>query len=463
MASRNSMDLTQGSVFKKLIVFVIPILFANMLQQLYHTADVIVVGNFARDSQNALASVGASGTVTTLLLNLFFGLSVGANVICANFYGAGKKEDLTRAMETSISVAAISGVAIGVIGYVFAGPILTAMGVPQGVLPNAVVYMKIIFLGQPGSLVYNFGAGILRAHGDTKRPMIILFISGMVNVVLNLIFVAIFHLDSAGVALATTVSNYVSALLILWILGNPQGEQRLNLRRLRISAALLKRIAVIGIPGGLNGVVFSVSNIIIARAVFGLGETVVAADSAGSSVTNLVYIVLSSFYSASISFAGQNYGAKRLDRIHQYLWRCVLLCASLLFFVSTVVNLFPDFFMGLFTDDRAVIEAGRERLLVVSYSYVFYTVSEIVIGCLRGMGKSVLPTALNAFFICVPRIIWVAVVVPIRPSLGLIYSCYAVSYVLSGTAQIIAFYHYMGKEKKQLAASLEGQQVSPVS
>ncbi|MBR3837871.1 MAG: MATE family efflux transporter [Clostridia bacterium] len=463
MAARNSMDLTQGSVFKKLIVFVIPILLTNLLQQLYHTADVVVVGNFARDSQNALASVGSSGTVTTLLLNLFWGLSVGTNVICANFYGAGKKEELTRAMETSIAVAAVSGVVIGVVGFFLAEPILTAMGVPQGVLPNAVIYMKIIFLGQPGSLVYNFGASILRAHGDTKRPMTILFISGMVNVVLNLVFVAVFHLDSAGVALATTISNYVSAALILWILGNPHGEQHLDLRHLRVSAPLLKRIAVIGIPGGLNGIVFSVSNIIIARAIFTLGETVVAADSAGTSVTNLVYIVLTSFYSASISFSGQNYGAGQLGRIHQFLWRCVLLCGSLLFFVSTVVNLFPDFFMGLFTDNQAVIEAGRERLFVVSYSYVLYTVSETVIGCLRGMGKSVMPTALNAFFVCVPRIIWVAFVVPIRPGLGMIYSCYAVSYVLSGIAQISAFYYYMAKEKKQRAASSAGRYCAPVS
>lgn len=450
------MDLTEGSVFKKFIIFSIPVLLTNLLQQLYHSADVIVVGNFARDSQNALAAVGASGSVTSLLLNLFLGLSLGANVVCANFYGSRDGEKLRRAMETSLLLAAASGVFVGAVGFVFAEPILTAVGVPESVLPNAVIYMKIVFLGQPGSLVYNFGAGILRSHGDTKRPMYILFASGLVNVILNVIFVAVFHLDSAGVALATSVSHYCSAAAVLYLLCSSKGEQSLSLRRLRMDWSLLGSISRIGIPGGINGMIFSISNVIISRAVFRMGEAVVAGDSAATSLTNLVFTVLSAFYTASVSFSGQNYGAKKFKRIDRLLWQSILLSMGCLIVISVVMNSFSDFFVGLFTTEQAVVEIGATRLLVVSYSYVVYCVSEMCIGCLRGMGKSVLPTALNAVMICVPRIIWVLFVVPHFTHLGLgfIYLCYAISYVFSGVAQFACYLYYMGKEKKKYAKML---------
>ena len=453
MASRHSRDLTRGSVFKNLVLFAVPILLSNMLQQLYHAADVVVVGNFSADTTVSLAAVGSSGSVTTLLLNMFFGLSLGSNVVCANLYGAKKHEDLQKAMGTALIVAAIGGIFIGAVGFFLAGPILAAMGVPESVLPHAVVYMKIIFLGQPGSLIYNFGAGILRSYGDTKRPMMILSVSGVVNFVLNFVLVAFFHLDSAGVAIATIIAHYVSAAAVLFLISRPAGEQRLDLLHLHFDVSLFKKICRIGIPGGLNGMVFSISNVIIANAVFSLGDVVVAGDSAASSVTNLVYQVLAAFYSACVSFAGQNYDAKRFDRIDRLFWQSILLCGGCLLVFSVVINLFPNFFMRLFTNDPAVMEAGKSRLMVVGYSYILYTVSEMAIGCLRGMGKSVFPTALNAVMICVPRLLWIAFVFPLYPTLEMVYLCYAVSYVLSGAAQSFCYFYCMHREKRALKAA----------
>ncbi len=454
MASRHSMDLTHGSVFKKLIVFAIPILLTNLLQAFYHAADVIVVGNFALDSKTALAAVGSSGAVTALLLNLFLGLSMGANVVCANFYGAHDREGLQKSMQTSMILATFCGLFVGAIGFFFAGPILTAMGVPESVLPDAITYMRIIFLGQPGSLVYNFGAGILRSHGDTKRPMYILMFSGFINVVLNLVFVAVFHLDSAGVALATTISHYISATIVLYLLSSPHGEQRLDLFHLHFYCDMASKIAKIGIPGGLNGIVFNISNVIIARAVFQLGDVVVAGNSAAGSLTDLVFQVLASLYAACVSFSGQNYGAKKFKRIDRLLWQSILLSMVLLLLISTVLNLFSHFFLRLYTPDEAVIEVGAVRLLIVSFSYVLYSVSEMAIGCLRGMGKSVVPTVLNAVMICVPRILWVWFVFPQFPTFGVLYLCYGVSYIFSGVAQMICYLYYSKKDKAAYAASL---------
>ena len=347
MEKRYSKDLTKGSVLKQLLIFTLPILLANILQQFYHSADVIVVGNFARDSKIALAAVGSTGTVTNLLINMFIGLSLGVNVVCANFYGAQDMKNYGKAVETGLIVAALSGVFISVCGFFLARPILAAMDLPETVLDHAVTYMKIIFLGQPGSLIYNFGSGILRARGDTKRPMYILSVAGVINVVLNLFFVVVFHLDSAGVALATTVSHYVSAAFILAVLCHTENERRLNLLRLRFDRKIFSRIMKIGIPGGLNGMVFSISNLTIAKGIYSLGDTVIAANSAAGSIDGFTYQILVSFYTATISFAGQNYGAKNLKRIDRLLWQSVAVTTAIYLFVFAFIAVFPRCSRGM--------------------------------------------------------------------------------------------------------------------
>ena len=305
---KNKMDLTEGSVLKKLLLFAIPIILTNILQQLYHAADMVVVGNFAKDSTTALAAVGSTASITSLCLNLFIGLAVGANVVCARLFGAKKEEELRRAMHTSVLLAALCGVGIGILGVIFSRPLLVMTGSPADVIDHATLYMQIIFMGQPGSLVYNFGAGILRSHGDTKRPMYILMSSGLVNVILNLVLVIGFHLDSAGVAIATVVSYYLSAAAVLWILFSPHGEFRLSFSELRLSKEL-RDVTGVGIPSGLNSMVFSLSNVIIISALNSLGGVVLAGNSAAHNVDATLYQVLVAFYTACISFTGQNCGA----------------------------------------------------------------------------------------------------------------------------------------------------------
>ena len=444
---------------KQLLLFAMPILFSNLLQQLYQSADVIVVGNFAADPTVSLAAVGSTASITNLFLNLFLGLAVGANVVCANLCGSGNHESVRRAMHSSILIAAASGIVIGIVGY-FATPFLLdrVMHSPEDVIGQATDYMQIIFLGQPGSLVFNFGAGILRSHGDTKRPMYILSGTGLVNVILNLIFVACFGWDAAGVALATTVSVYLSAAVILYILFSPRGEYHLSRKELCISKAETIDIVKIGIPCGLNGIIFSLSNVVIVKALNELGSSVLAANSAASNVDTVTYQILAAFYSAAVSFAGQNYGAKNLKRIDRLLGWSIALSVGFILFTDVFLFAFPRFFLGLFTKDAAVAAIGSTRMFIMGSGYTVYCISEMAIGCSRGMGKSLVPTVLNAIFICGPRILWVLLAYPVlltgdpARDYVMLLLCYPISWALSAVAQVISYILYRKEEGRKLAA-----------
>jgi len=458
MAAKHSMDLTRGSVAKKLMVFALPILLANLLQQLYQCADVVVVGNFAQDPTVSLAAVGSTASITNLFLNLFLGLAVGANVVCANLFGSGNHDSLRRAMHSSIVLALASGVVIGIAGY-FATPFLLekVMDSPEDVIGQATDYMQIVFLGQPGSLVFNFGAGILRSRGDTKRPMYILSATGLLNVILNLVFVAGFGLDAAGVALATTISVYVSAGAVLFILFHPSGEYHLRFAELRLAGKETLNIVKIGVPCGLNGIIFSLSNVVIVKALNNLGANVLAGNSAASNVDSVTYQILNAFYSAAVSFAGQNYGAKNLKRIDRLLGWSIALSVGFVLLADVFLFAFPKFFLGLFTRDATVASIGISRMYVMGAGYVIYCVSEMAIGCCRGMGKSLVTTILNAFFICVPRVIWVWTLYPVLMNgdpahdyLSLLW-CYPVSWTLSALAQIVTYLVYRIREGKRFA------------
>lgn len=452
---KNKMDLTEGSVLKKLLLFAIPIILTNILQQLYHAADMVVVGNFAKDSTTALAAVGSTASITSLCLNLFIGLAVGANVVCARLFGAKKEEELRRAMHTSVLLAALCGVGIGILGVIFSRPLLVMTGSPADVIDHATLYMQIIFMGQPGSLVYNFGAGILRSHGDTKRPMYILMSSGIVNVILNLVLVIGFHLDSAGVAIATVVSYYLSAAAVLWILFSPHGEFRLSFSELRLSKEL-RDVTGVGIPSGLNSMVFSLSNVIIISALNSLGGVVLAGNSAAHNVDATLYQVLVAFYTACISFTGQNCGAKKYDRIDK-LWRTAVLLAVGFFAVTGgFLMIFAEDIMRMFSQDPEVILLGALRVRILCGTYAIYVFPEISIGCLRGMGKAVLTSVLNVVCICAPRILWVMFAFsalkngdPFHDFAVLLW-CYPISWALSGVAQILCYRYYrkqLGREE----------------
>lgn len=430
-----NLDLTTGSVTKKLLSFTMPILASNMLQHLYNAADKAVVGHFATNGDLALAATGATGTAITMLLNLFTGLSLGVNVVCANMRGANNKKDLRKAMHTSVLMAAILGVVAMILGFCVTGPFLKLMGCPENLLELATEYMTIYFVGVPFSLLYNFGAAILRAHGDTKRPMNILAFSGIANVALNLMFVICFDMDVDGVGWATVISQVISAAVVLWILFKPDGGYDLDMVELKPHKRELASIARVGIPCGLNGLVFSIANVIIVSSINSLGYVAVGGYSASGGVTGIVYQVLAAFYSACISFAGQCYGAGLHKRIDKLVLNSILISAAIMAVLSLVATIFPQTMLGLFTDNPEYIKSGTSQMLITCWGYILYGVSESFLGCLRGMRRSGMPTLLNAACICVPRLIWVFFFFPLCREIWFLYLCYPISYVFSATAQ----------------------------
>jgi putative MATE family efflux protein len=452
MAARHSTDLTQGPVLKGLLAFTLPLLLTNLLQQFYSAADVIVVGKFA--GSTALAAVGSTSSITSLLLNFFNGLAVGANVICANLYGARRKEDLSKSMHTAILLALVCGVAVGAAGFVFAKPLLRMMNCPENVLDQASLYMRLYFTGVPASMVYNFGAGIVRAHGDTKRPMYILTATGLVNVVLNLVFVVFFHWDVAGVALATVAAQVLSAVAILVLLFAPRGGYKMRLRQVRFQRRELGMMVRVGIPCGLNGMVFSISNVILQSNVNAFGDITIAGAAAAGSITAFVYLIIASFSTACVSFAGQNYGARQYKRVDKLLV-CSLVVSMLMVAVTAVAGTFCSVpLLSLYTDETAVAVAGTPMLIIMCWSYVVYAIPEITVGCLRGLGRSSGPTVVNALCICVPRILWVMFIFPLWPTTVMLYLCYPMSYIISAGAQVV-YYRRCRRELDEALADNE--------
>lgn len=457
MENKNSIDLTTGSVMKKLALFAFPLWFASLVQQLYHAADVAVVGNFAKDSTAALAAVGSTGYITNLLLNLFMGLSVGASVICAQRYGARDEKSLRRAMVTSILASLIGGIFISILGFAFARPLLLLMGSPESVIGQATLYMQITFLGKPANLIYNTCSAIMRAHGESKRPMYILTATGLVNVLLNLVFVIGFQLDAAGVALATVVAEYLSAFLALKILFHPHGEYRLELSEFKIHTKELVQIIKIGVPAGINGMMFSFSNVIVISTVNAMGAVTVAAVSASSSVAHIIYTIVSAFSSACVSFAGQNFGAKKFKRISRLLWSSIFLTEIIFIVVNTILTIFPEFFLGLYTKDPEVIRTAIPKMMVNNWGYLIFAVAEMANGCQRGFGKTLAPTLINVFAICITRLVWVLAIYPILPqNLVSLYLCYPVSWSVSTVAQLISYFLTKRKKEREYLESISG-------
>lgn len=449
MARQHSMDLTTGSVFKKLVLFTLPILATNMIQQLYNAADVIVVGQFARDPVTALAAVGSSGALTTLLLNVFLGLSVGANVTCAHLYGRGDRENLRTAMYTSLIVAVVGGIFIGIVGFIFARPLLLLMGSPESVIEDATLYMQIIFLGQPFNLIFNFGAGILRSHGDSKRPMYILTASGLVNVILNVFFVTVFHWDAAGVAAATSIANAVSAAAILVILFHPEGEFCLSLKEISFSGQALKEIARIGIPSGINGVLFSFSNVILMSSVNSFDKVIIAGNSAANSVDNILYQFIFAIYTAVISFSGQNYGKRDFARIHRGLFQAILMNVGIYVVLDIIIYWNPELIVGIFTDEPDVIAAGAQKIVITGAGYLLYVVSDHCNGALKGIGVAFVPTVINIVCICAVRLLWIWFIFPIKHDYQFLLFCYPISWTISSCAQLVCYFYYRKKKMKE--------------
>lgn len=444
MGSRHKMDFTTGSVTKKLIIFALPLVFTNFVQHLYSAADSAVVGRFV--GKIALAAVGSTTSATALLTNLLVGLAAGAGIINANLLGAGKKTELRRSMHTGMMVGAVSGVLLAVIGILLSRPLMILLNCPENVIDLSVTYIRIIFCGTPGSIIYNFGSGILRTHGDSKRPMVIILTSGAVNVVLNLIFVIFLKLSVVGVALATIVSNYLSAFFVLRILFNPNGDYRLKIRELKLHKEETWNILRVGIPCGLNAAMFNISSAVVTAGVNSFGDTVIAASSASTSITSLLTQMITGFFTAVLSFSGQCYGAGKYKRIDQVAWISMGICVSIMSVFATVITLFPQMFIGIFNTDPGVIKIGSQKMVLMSWSFVFYAIADMYMACLRGMKKTLMPTLFNVFSVCIVRILWVLIVCPLNPtSYMLMFWCYPVSYFCNFLV-IIPYYLYCRKK-----------------
>ncbi len=434
-----AMDMCEGPILKKMLLFALPLMASSLLQLLFNAADIIVVGRFAGD--NSLAAVGSTTSIINLLVNLFMGLSVGANVLVARFFGGKRENDLSATVHTAMTISIISGIVLTIIGISGARVILTLMQTPENVLGLAVVYLRTYFLGMTAMMIYNFGAAILRAVGDTKRPLYFLMIAGVVNVSFNLLFVIVFKWGVFGVGLATTISQVVSATFVVRCLLKEQSGIQLQLKKLRIHKDILMKILQIGLPAGFQGILFSLSNVFIQSSVNSFGATVVAGNSAAANIEGFIYVSTNAFHQAAVSFTSQNYGAKKYDRINRIMFvaqGCTIVMGTI-FGVGAV--LMGPVLLTLYTTSAAVVEAGMLRLRIIGATYALCGVMDTMVGSLRGMGYSVVPMIFSLLGACATRILWLATVFQIDAfhTIETVYIIYPISWIITSIAHIITF------------------------
>lgn len=438
-SKKYEMDMCSGSILKKMIIFAVPLMCSSILQLLFNAADVIVVGRFAGD--NSLAAVGATTSLIHLLTNLFIGLSVGGNVLVARYYGAKKEQDLTETIHTAIALSLVSGVFLTIIGIVSAPKVLSLMSTPPEVFDKAVLYLRIYFAGMTATMVYNFGSAIMRAVGDTKRPLYFLTAAGIINVCLNLIFVIRFKMDVAGVGLATVISQIVSAVLIVKCLMENEGFLKLNLKLIRFTGNKLSQIVKIGLPAGLQGTLFSLSNVVIQSSINSFGATVVAGSAAAANVEGFGYVAMNAFHQAAISFTSQNVGAERYERVNRILIRAMG-CAAVVGLVFAGLMLVGGRqILGLYTSSSEVIDAGMVRIYMVPTTYFIAGMMDVLVGSLRGLGYSVVPMIVSLLGICGIRILWIWTVFPLESFHNpyMIYITYPLTWVITTTTHFISF------------------------
>ncbi|MCC8140766.1 MAG: MATE family efflux transporter [Lachnospiraceae bacterium] len=428
-------DMCSGPILPGIIAFSVPLMLSSWLQLLFNAADVIVVGRFA--GSESLAAVGSTSSLVNLLTNLFIGLSIGANVMTALTLGSGDREGTKDNVHTAISLSLLSGVALVVIGLLFTRPLLVWMDTPDDVLEKAALYLKIIFIGMPANMAYNFGSAILRSTGETRKPLYYLSAAGVLNIALNLFFVIALHMDVAGVALATVLSESLSAVLILHFLCTTDGPCRLDIRRLYIQPARLRRMLHIGLPAGIQSSLFSFSNVLIQSAINSFGSAVVAGSSAAATIENFVYMATNSIHQATVSFTSQNVGAKKPERIGRIL-HCSLGCVTVLgLTLGILVNLFSVPLLSAYSTEPDVIAAGQIRLLWVVTPYFLCGVMETVMGVMRGLGYAIAPMLVALSGACLFRIVWLVTIFAWFPTQQVLYLSYLFSWILT------SFIHYM--------------------
>ena len=436
-SARYEMDMCNGPLLKKLLTFSLPLVLTGVLQLFYNAADIVVVGRFA--GAEALAAVGSTGALINLLVNVFMGLSVGASVVVAQQYGANDRAGVSDTVHTSMLVALVCGVGVGVFGYFMAAPMLEWMGTPDDVIQQAALYVRIYFVGMPVNMLYNFGGAVLRAVGDTKRPLFFLTVSGIINVVLNLFFVIAFGMGVAGVAWATIISQAVSAVLVIRCLMRTDSCIRLIPRQLRIHKQPLLRIARIGLPAGLQGSIFSISNVLIQSAVNSFGSVVMAGNAAASNLEGFIYTSMNSIYQACMTFTGQNMGAQKYRRARRVLPVCLGIVTVIGAAMGGVFLLLGPQLISIYNTDPQVIEMGMQRLVVICSTYYFCGMMDVLVGQMRGMGYSVIPMIVSLTGACGFRVLWIYTIFAANPTLRTLYISYPVSWVITAGCHLLCY------------------------
>lgn len=447
---KQKLDMLNGSIWNKLPVFALPIAATGILEQLFNASDIAIVGNFAQtDKTAAVAAVGANSPIIGLILNLFIGIALGANVVIANAIGRDDRQTVQKAVHTSMVVSVIGGVLVAIIGELIAEPLLTVLNVPDDVLELALLYLRIYFLGMPVILLYNFEAAIFRSIGETKMPLIALTLSGILNVLLNLFFVIVLKMSVNGVATATVLANVVSAGILYIKLVKSDKYIKVEFKKLRIDGKVFAKIMQIGLPAAIQSAVFAVANIVIQGAINSLGTVVIAASSAAFNIEIIAYNVMNSFSQACTTFVGQNFGANKIDRCKKTLFLCLIEDAIASGTAILIVLITGKFLLSIFNNNPEVIEIGYTRLVIIFIAYIFSMLYEVMSGYLRGFGFSLVPAILTTVGVCVLRIIWINTIFPANRTFVTIMTAYPVS--LATTAVLIFIVLIIYRPSKRFA------------
>ena len=433
----NSIDMTEGSIFNKIILFAIPLMLSSILQLLFNAADLVVVGKFA--GSESLAAVGSTNALINLLVNLFIGLSMGASVVMGRCIGARRYDEAHKALHTAMAIATVGGVMMIFVGYFASAPMLKLMATPDDVINLSILYMKIYFMGMPGMMAYNFGSAILRSAGDTKRPLYFLTVAGVINVILNLILVIGFHMGVAGVAIATAASQYISGFFVVMALVKSEGYMQLHLKELSFHKDQAIEMIRIGFPAGLQGIIFSISNVLIQSSINSFGKIVMAGNTAASNIEGFVYTAMNSIYQTALSFTSQNMGAKRYDRIDKILFECQLTVIIIGLVAGIGAYTMGDKLLAIYDSDPEVIGYGLTRMSLVCAPYFLCGMMDVMVGSLRGMGYSIMPMIVSLTGACLFRVIWILTVFAANHTLFTLYISYPISWALTFSIHLLCY------------------------
>lgn len=439
--------MCRGPLLGKIMVFALPLMLSGILQLLFNAADIVVVGRFA--GSQALAAVGSTGALINLIINVFIGLSIGTNVLVARYYGAGEREQVRQSVHTSVLLSVVCGFVLVVVGLVLSRPLLELMGTPEDVIDMSTTYMRIYFCGMPVLMLYNFGAAILRSVGDTKRPLYFLIVAGVINVVLNLFFVTVLGMDVDGVALATVLSQAVSAGLILLCLIKMEGPCHLELKELHIYRDKMWQIVRVGLPAGLQGCIFSISNVLIQSSVNSFGSVAMAGNTAASNIEGFVYTGMNAIYQTSLSFTSQNMGAGQYKRVGKVLKLCLLLVSGVGLALGLTAVLFGNGLLGIYSSDPQVISYGLMRMRIIATLYFLCGVMDVLAGSMRGMGYSLLPMIVSLTGACGLRVLWIFTIFAANRTLVTLYISYPISWFITAAAHLFCYWWVRRKMPKE--------------